>query len=381
MSLKNAETIFEHQEIKWSKISNQSQAKKALEWFDKKQNFKPFKYTADGIKAKQYVGVISLGGQLVQVLPKVFSADRSASEDEKPNEESIKTNITGLMYLLQLTKKLKFKEVELAKLCKHTDSMLEIFIKLFADNLLELLQNDYRRNYVSQEDNLKFVKGKINFTKHLLHNYIDKSKLYCNYDEYESNILLNQLLKATVKKCISTTKSSFGILQKCDQLLSDVDTKRFNNPNICERVKFTRLNQKYEYVFNLAKLLLFGHSPKLSNNDNHTFSIMFDMNELFEKAIFEILKSNKDDFGITTIQAQKPQKTIFDKDSVANFTMKPDIYIEKKDGSKIIIDTKYKLIERIRSDYKSSQKQVSQRDVYQMFAYSQYYKTERCILL
>ncbi len=73
MSLKNAKTIFEHQELEWSKISNKSKAIKTLEWLEKQQNFKPFRYTAKGIKAKQYVGVISLGGQLVQVLPKVFS--------------------------------------------------------------------------------------------------------------------------------------------------------------------------------------------------------------------------------------------------------------------------------------------------------------------
>jgi 5-methylcytosine-specific restriction enzyme subunit McrC len=382
MSLKNAKTIFEHQELEWSEIINQDRAIKTLDWLEKQQNFKPFKYTAKGIKAKQYVGVISLGGQLVQVLPKVFSSDRSLSGVEVPSDydNSIKNdNITGLMYLLKLTKKLKINEVELAKLCKHTDSMLEVFIRLFADNLLELLQNDYRRNYVAQEDNLKFVKGKINFTKHLRHNYIDKSKFYCNYDEYESNILLNQLLKATVKKCISTTKYSFAILQKCDQLLTDVDDKRFTNPNICNRVKFTRLNQKYEYAFNLAKLLLFGNSPKLTTNDNHTFSIMFDMNTLFEEAIFEILDSNKSDFGIANIKAQSPQKKIFDEGCLVNFTMKPDIYIEKG-SKKIIVDTKYKLIETIK-EFNSTKKKVSQSDVYQMFAYSQYYKAEKCILL
>ncbi|AEI36765.1 McrC family protein [Francisella salina] len=382
MSLKNAKTIFEHQELEWSKVSNKSKAIKTLEWLEKQQNFKPFKYTAKGIKAKQYVGVISLGGQLVQVLPKVFSKQShkmSFRQAVTIESNSINDSITGLMYLLKITKKLKINEVELAKLCKHTDSMLEVFIRLFADNLLELLQNDYRRNYVAQEDNLKFVKGKINFTKHLRHNYIDKSKFYCNYDEYESNILLNQLLKATIKKCISSTKSSFAILQKCDQLLTDVDDKRFTNPNICKRVKFTRLNQKYEYVFNLAKLLLFGNSPKLTTKDNYTFSIMFDMNALFEEAIFEILDSNKSDFDITNIKAQSPQKKIFDKGSVANFKMKPDIYIEKG-GKTIIVDTKYKLIETIKES-NSTKKQVSQSDVYQMFAYSQYYRTEKCILL
>ena len=59
--------------------------------------------------------------------------------------------------------------------------------------------------------------------------------------------------------------------------------------------------------------------------------------------------------------------------------MKPDVYIEKG-SEKIIVDTKYKLIETIKES-NSTKKQVSQSDVYQMLAYSQYYKTEKCILL
>ena len=380
MSLQEPIKIFEYDNLewddkRWSKSINDSSVKKSLEWLEKKQNSKPFSYTANGIKAKQHVGVVSLGRDIVQVLPKIFSNSNSS------------TNITGLMYLLQLTKKLKFSEVDLAKLSYKTDNMLEIFIKLFANNLIMLLQNDFRRNYVPQEDNLKFVKGKINFTQHIRHNYVDKSKLYCNYDEYEANILLNQLLKATVKKCISATKTSFSILQKCDQLLADVDTKRFTNPNICKKVKFTRLNQKYKYVFELAKLLLFGNSPKLDVSNVDTFSIMFDMNKLFEEAIFTILNESKSEFEFKEVQEQKPQKTIFDKstknddDDKFNFTMKPDIHIVTNNNDVIIIDTKYKKIEKVKADYNSKQKGVSQSDVYQMFAYSQYYNAEKCILL
>lgn len=102
MSLKNAKTIFEHQELEWSKISNKSNAIKTLEWLEKQQIFKPFKYTAKGIKARQYVGIISLGGQLVQVLPKVFSKQShkmSFRQAVTIESNSINDSITGLMYL------------------------------------------------------------------------------------------------------------------------------------------------------------------------------------------------------------------------------------------------------------------------------------------
>jgi len=65
-----------------------------------------------------------------------------------------------------------------------------------------------------------------------------------------------------------------------------------------------------------------------------------------------------------------------------NFTKKPDIYIERHNLANLIIDTKYKKIDSIRSDYRDNTKgQVSQSDVYRMFAYSQYYSTPKGILL
>lgn len=368
-------TKFEYDKIDWSELSkNHTKIDKIKNSLDKleKQGFNPFSFTANEIRARQYVGVISLAGEVIQVLPKVFNT--------KEDSESQKTNIKGLMYLLQLTKKLKISETDISKLSEKIDSLLEIFIYLFAANLLELLQNNFHRSYVNQEENLKYVKGKIIFTEHIRHNYIDKSKFYCNYDEYEDNVLLNQIFKATINKCIKVSKTNFNLLQKCDQLLSNVEDKIFNNPNICKQIKFNKLNQRYTYVFELAKLLLFGNSPNMDSNNLNTFSIMFDMNKLFEESIYEIIKENKQHLGIKELKREK-QEEIFDNNSSCNFTMKPDIYLEKNDGEKIIIDTKYKLLETIKADRNSNQRGISQADIYQVFAYSQYYKANKCVLL
>ena len=364
-------SIFEYQEIKWCEFYNSSKIKNNLTKLEK-QGFKPFSYTASGIKSRQYVGVISLAGEVIQVLPKIFD------QNSKPDN---KINIKGLMYLLSITKKLKISETDISKLSKKIDNLLEVFIYLFAINLFELLNNDFQRNYVHQSDNLKYVKGKINFTNHIKNNYIDKSKFYCDYDEYEDNILFNQILKATVNKCIKFSKSNFQVLQKCDQLLINVEDKNFVNPNICKPIKFTRRNQHYQYIFELAKLLLFGNSPLLTSDDTATFSIMFDMNKLFEEYVYEIIKQHSNELNIVEISSQSTQENIFDSGSSYNFAMKPDIFIKTKDCKKIIIDTKYKRIDTIKSEYNSNQKGISQSDIYQMFAYSQYYGTYKNILL
>lgn len=370
MLASESKTIFEYQELEWSKFSNIDMIRNSVIKLEK-QGFKPFSYTANGIKARQYVGVVSLSNMVIQVLPKVFNQN---------DEFHSKINIKGLMYLLSITKKLKISETEISKLSKF-DSLLEVFINLFAHNLLELLHNDFQRNYVNQEDNLQYVKGKIDFTQHIRYNYIDKSKFYCKYDEYEDNILLNQLFKATIKKCINFSKTNFAVLQKCDYLLSNVEDKNFTNPNICNQIKFNRQNQGYKYVFELAKLLLFGNSPKISSENISTFSIMFDMNKLFEEVVYEIIKRDSEKLKIDKVTSQSKEKSIFNKNSAYNFTLQPDVVIEYQYNKKIIIDTKYKLIDVIKPEYNSNQKSVNQADIYQMFAYSQYYGANKCILL
>lgn len=376
----NLKTIFEYQEISWNEFSNQNMKsetiKNSLAKLDR-QGFNPFRYTANGIRARQYVGVISLAGNNIQVLPKVFKLPNEA--DKTP----IKDNIKGLMYLLQISHKLKISETDISKLSEKFDDLLEVFIYLFTNNLLDLLHNDFQRNYVNQEDNLKYVKGKISFTEHISYNHVYKSKFYCHYDEYEDNILLNQIFKATIKKCIQASSNNFGLLQKCDHLLANVDDKRFTNANICHKIKFTRHNQNYKSVFELAKLLLFGNSPSLNSDNTNTFSIMFDMNKLFEEAIYQIIKSNQNDLKINKITEQSPQYKMFNEKYEYNFVMKPDIVIESSNVGieKVIIDTKYKLIDTIKSDSNSNKKSVSQSDIYQMFAYNQYYNTDKCILL
>lgn len=368
----NKHSIFEYEFLNWIKFKSLDKVKTTLEQLDKQNKFNPFTYTANGIKARQYVGVISLAGECIQVLPKIF--DKNGD---------IKLNIRGLMYLFKLTNKLDIKETDLANLSK-LDDLLEVFIYLFANNLLELLHNDFQRNYVNKQDNLNYVKGKINFTQNIRYNLVNKSKIFCEYDEFEENILLNQILKATVNKCIKVSKNNFNLLQRCDMLLTNVADVKFDNPNICNQVKFNRLNQSYKYVFELAKLLLFGNSPSIANDKLQTFSIMFDMNKLFEEAVYQIINVNKAALNLLKVQAQKSSEYIFNKlnDKPSKlFNLQCDIYIEKNSDEKIIIDTKYKKIDEIKPKDDNSKYGVSQSDIYQIFAYNQYYKAKSCILL
>ena len=64
-------------------------------------------------------------------------------------------------------------------------------------------------------------------------------------------------------------------------------------------------------------------------------------------------------------------------DSPRQFALRPDIVITRDDGSKIILDTKWKsLVDKPRINYG-----ISQADMYQMYAYSKKYDTSEIWLL
>lgn len=320
-----------------------------------------FRIYGNQIKTKQFVGIIKVGNQTIQILPKLISLKANLSA-EKANSEIIK----NLLFMLKYTKKLDIKETDLANLKKNND-LFEVIIYLFAKNLLEQLKFNLIKNYELKKDNLSYLKGKIQFSKQIKHNLINRSKFYCEYDEFIDNNLLNQIFKATIIKLIKFTKSNdnYKLLINCNEILSDISLKKIKEKDL-EKVKFTRFNADYKPSFNLAKLLLFGNSVELSSKDINTFSILFDMNKLFEEFIAEFIHKELLEYQI---KAQS-QEHLFSQPKA--FLLKPDILLTRKNNCQIIIDTKYKLLLKDQKNHDG----VSSRDIYQMIAYStRFFKT------
>ena len=218
------ETIFEYEKKSFDALNFKEKEKKQIEKLNSIST-KLFDFTATGIKAKQFVGVCQIGKTTIEVLPKIFS---------KENKENFENQRKGLLYMLSITKKLKINETEISNFCEKKLDLFEIFIFLFSKNLLELLQKDFKKNYIKKEENLNFLKGKLNFVKNLKYNFINKAKFFCEYDEFTENILMNQIFKSCVKKLIKFTKNNdnFNYLRKCDFIMDDVEFKKFNNSKI-----------------------------------------------------------------------------------------------------------------------------------------------------
>ena len=319
------------------------------------------------IKAKQYVWIVKINNKNVQVLPKIFGNE---------NEKILK----NLLYMLSYTKKLNIKEANIANMWK-IDDLFEVFVYIFVKELLNILKKDFKKNYNIIEENSNFLKWKLLFSKHIKTNLFNKSKFFVEYEKMDENILLNIFLKAVVEKLLKFTnsKQNYNLLKKCDFILKDIDNKIFRNSKMLNNLNFNRQNKEYKNVFSLWKILYFWNSPDLSGNFDDNFSILFDMNLLFEEFIAEFIKRNKEeiDGNILKVNSQVSNKHVFNEHK---FRLKPDIILDFKDRTKLVIDTKYKKL-----DKEKNYNWVSSQDIYQMFMYGMRYfatfKEKNIILL
>ncbi len=303
------------------------------------------------IRAKQYVGIVKINNKNIQILPKIFWKEKNAI-------------LKNLLYMLSYTKKLKIRESDIANLWKIND-LFEVFIYIFSKELLALLKKDYKKNYNIIEKNSSFLKWKLLFSKHLQQNLFNKSRFFIEYEKMDENFLLNIFLKSTCEKLIKITQSKTNskLLNRCNFILKDIDSKDFVSPKILDTIDFHRQNKAYEHIVSLGKMLYFWNSPDFSKNLENNFSLLFDMNVLFEEFIAEFMKKNKDalDPNIHHISSQVANKYVFLN---KKFTLKPDIFIHYNNNNILIIDTKYKKL-----DASKTNNWVSSSDIYQMLAY------------
>lgn len=334
-----------------------------------------FTFTSKGIKARNYVGVLRYKNYQFEILPKLLNIEK-LEKDKENNEDKNKTAILkNLLYMLSLTKKLDIKESEIAKISKSKNPFLEILIKIYANSLFECLKRFVPKNYVIEEDNLNFLKGKLLFSKHIIKNSVNQAKFYCQYDEFSENNLLNQLFYYVSRLLyfVSNDNENKRILKFITDFFCDIDFKKINIYKI-RNLKLTKNQTAFQKPFDLAKMFLENSSIDMNQHKIKTISLLWDMNKLFEEFIFEFIRRNKDKINenITEIKAQKHNKLLVCEDDNEEYgNTYVDIFLTLN-GKKIILDTKYKLNNGEKKDFANA-------DIFQMLAYETIHTTEKVV--
>jgi 5-methylcytosine-specific restriction enzyme subunit McrC len=381
-------TIFEHQECNHKDIVKgygfQKEHRSTLKrlYGDKKP--KIFHFLDGALKATEQVGIVRVGDFSIEILPKIDSTGKVDAKDT----ESVYSARTNLLFLLRYAFDLKPYENEIAAMHKKPADWFEILTFLYAKNLQEALKRGIFRNYITYEENLGVLKGKWLVSQHFKINPFQKHRFYVQYDEFSPDNLLNQVLKhaAVQMRCQSMDASNRQQLAMLSDWMDEVTLPPALNNAVLEQIIFTRLNERFRPLFNMAKLFLEHQALETKVGNTKTFAFTFDMNKLFEKFIARFIQEHKGRIlGGTEYEhcsilekARRSHKWLAkDNNGKDIFMMEPDIIFKNKDGKiPLIIDTKYKILKD-----EESKVGIKEVDMYQATVYAQVYKSQRVVLI
>lgn len=313
------------------------------------------------LQVQNYAGVIFTPDKTqIEVLPKVG----------KQGNDQVLAQKTLLM-MLKTLKGFRHIETQQANIAGQKMPLLEVFITQFLQSINTLVKRGLRSDYVGQEDNLHYLKGKLNVGKQIRHNFINKHKFYVEYDEFLQDRPANRLLHAALALIGAYTRSlnNQKLLRELLFVFSDIPKSRDYKLDFT-RLKLDRGMDYYQRPLDWARLILEGFSPQTMQGENHAPSLLFPMEAVFESYVAKLLRQQvSTDFRL---RAQVQSQTLVQHGEQNWFRLKPDLVIEKNNETKVVLDTKWKLLDQSK-DNGTAKYGLSQADFYQMFAYGQKY--------
>lgn len=317
------------------------------------------------LQVQNYAGVIFTPDKTqIEVLPKVGKQGDDSEENHQQARDS-------LLMMLRSLKGFRHIETQKANIASQKMPLLEVFITQFLQSINIVVKRGIRSDYVAREDNLSFLKGKLNVGKQLRHNFINKHKFYVEYDEFLQDRPANRLLHSALLAINSYTRSAKN--QKLLQELLFVFTDIPKSPDYkvdFSRVKVDRGMDYYQSPLEWSRLILEGFSPQSMRGKNHAPSLLFPMEAVFESYVAKILRKQvAEDYHL---REQVQSKTLVNHEQQAWFRLKPDLVIEHEGDVKVVLDTKWKVLDQNKKNG-TDKYGLSQADFYQMFAYGQKY--------
>lgn len=154
----------------------------------------------DKLKAQNFVGLIQTkSGFCVEILPKTFRTEKEGQGFSGAYEKNKDEAKEILLKMLKSLKNSPFKQTQISTLRAQKFPLLEIFILMFLEELEKLIKKGMRSDYISKEENRKFLKGKLLFNENLKHNFAHKERFYTASDEFSQNIAPNRIIKSTLE--------------------------------------------------------------------------------------------------------------------------------------------------------------------------------------
>jgi 5-methylcytosine-specific restriction enzyme subunit McrC len=250
------------------------------------------------------------------------------------------------------------------------ENAIDLYARVLINGCKSLFKRGLERNYNDIKTEYIGVKGKIDFSASLNKNLFKQGRSICQFDEFEVNILQNQILKATLKR-LTKVKDIDKLVKKEIWLyyfkfsnVDDIDLQI----SLFSKIRIHRNNSAYDFLLKISKLIIentvLDEAEGTYNFKEFTGSDMA-MASLFESFIRNFYTKEQKVFSV------RREDIYWDAVPVGNSLgsylpkMQTDVTLESE-NRKVILETKY-YANALNDRFES--KKFHSNNLYQLYSY------------
>jgi 5-methylcytosine-specific restriction enzyme subunit McrC len=262
-----------------------------------------------------------------------------------------------------------------------TTELIDLFAKILSNSCSRLLKQGLDRYYIEHEDVIMGIKGKFNFSATIKQNVLPLSKTACIYDEFDYDILHNQILKTTIGKLLRTKNLDSTLRDELHKIylkfppISEIVIRK----SMYNQIRLHRNNYHYDFILKVCQIVnenLFIDESKGNYKLKDFTREEKAMARLFEAFVRNFYKVETD-FSVSSDSIKWQLKSDNAEDLEMLPTMLTDITLQKG-NKKIILDTKY-YKEAFQARY--DKKKINSNNLYQLFSYLKNQETDSDLTL
>ena len=322
------------------------------------------------LAASNHVGVVTTRrGTIIEVLPKIDLGPESGTD-------TYETTRRLFLRMLRCWRRLGETLPESAIRSMRRFPMLEVFVHRFLADLAALCRSGLARRYVTVEENLPCLRGRILFREHVRENLVNRARFHVAYDELSVNRPANRLIHSTLTRLLPRVTSD-----RNRQSLRELLAAFANVPRSADIVDdwrkhhIDRSMHHYAPVMGWIRLFLFNQGLATFSGAHANLSLLFPMEQVFEDFVSHGFRRYQTDFAVFRQGPQRPMASIGGRDA---FMMKPDLSLRVGNRAAFVLDAKWKHIDAHGEDPKHG---IDQNDMYQLYAYLKAYECNLAALV
>lgn len=319
------------------------------------------------VQVTSFVGVMRApSGFQIEVLPKVGKAIGGGTAEARKL----------LIDMLCCLQRFRHIRADNAKLLAARMPLLEIFLSEFLRSVEHVVKRGLRSGYLSRQDNLFALRGKLLIAQHLRSNRYRADRFFTEHDEFRTDRPENRLIHAALRKVLLLSSSQQN--QKLGQELRFVfaEVPPSDQPHLdFARVRLERGMGYYADALAWARLILHDLAPVTGVGKNEAPSLLFPMQTVFEAFVAKHLRRQLGHQFAMESQVRNQHLVLHREENW--FRLQPDLLVRSVEGGDVLVlDTKWKVLDSARSSG-SDKYGLSQSDFYQLYAYGQTYLNGR----